>query len=332
MKDKIKMLREDQDLLRLIFVAIFVFSLMAVLSPSKFFSVNNFNSMGYQVVELGIFSLAMMLAMLAGGIDLSIISISNLASITAAYILHYAKVKELTGVAVWGFILLAVLAAIIVGAVCGALNSFLISVIGLKPMLATLGTMNLFSGIAIVITQAKSVSKMPSQFLYFGNHTFLGIPIPFLVLCLIVILITTIINKTAFGFQVRFVGSNPKASFFTGIPNKKILFKTYMLTGMICSIAGLEVLMRNGSAKADYGSSYVFQAILCCILGATNPNGGYARISCLLLALVTMQFLSSGFSMLHLSGYYTDFANGLLLLIVLAVYFYSLVYKNKKVK
>jgi simple sugar transport system permease protein len=146
-------------------------------------------------------------------------------------------------------------------------------------MLATLVTMNLYTGIAIIVTKGKSISKFPKQYLYFGNHTFLKIPIPMWILILAILICTVILYKTVYGFQIKFIGSNLKASIFTGMKSKSVLFRTYVLTGILCSMAGLVALSRTGSAKADYGTSYVSQAILCCVLGATNPSGGYAKIS-----------------------------------------------------
>lgn len=313
----------NKDLIRLSIITIVVFILMSALRPSMFLRINNIESMGYQIAELGIYSLAMMFSMLSGGIDLSIVGISNLGAILAAYILHNALEKGYTGMTLWLNIIFAVLVTLLIGVLCGAFNGLLIAKLGLKPMLATLGTMNLYTGIAIIITNGKSISKLPKEYLYFGNHTFLKIPIPLWILILVIIGCMIILYKTVYGFQVKFIGSNLKASIFTGIKTKSVLFRTYILTGILCSIASLVALSRTGSAKADYGTSYISQAILCCVLGATNPDGGYARIPCLLLALVSLQFLSSGFSMLRLSGYFTDFAWGALLLIVLAFDYFS---------
>jgi simple sugar transport system permease protein len=329
-KQQLSSIIKDQDLLRLIITVVIVFVLMSMLRPSKFLSDKNYQSMGYQIAELGLYSLAMMIAMLAGGIDLSIMGISNMASILAGFILHNAILKEYTGVSLWTSIILAIAVAIVTGILCGIFNGFLIAQLGLKPMLATLGTMNLYTGIAIIITKGESISKFPKEYLYFGNNAFLGIPIPLLLLVFVTIICTVILYKTRYGFEVKLIGSNPKASRFTGIKCRSALFRTYILSGVICSVAGLEVLTRTGSAKADYGSSYVFQAILCCVLGATNPDGGYARISCLILALISLQFLSSGFSMMRLSGYFTDFAWGVLLLLVLALQYMLTKLRQKK--
>jgi simple sugar transport system permease protein len=102
-----------------------------------------------------------------------------------------------------------------------------------------------------------------------------------------------------------------------------------MLSGLLSALCGLEILLKTNTAKADYASTYVLQAILCAVLGATNPNGGFAKVSCLVLSLLSLQFLSSGFNMLRLGGYYKDFSWGLLLMIVLSLEYFSTIVKGR---
>ncbi len=322
--------RDDQDTQRILIITIIIFAAMSLMAPKLFLTDTNFTSMGYQIAELGFFSLAMMMVMVAGGIDLSIVSISNLAGIVAAFILHDAFAKQLTGPSLWLMIAAAVIAALAVGAVCGLINGIIISKLGVPPMLATLGTLNLYTGIGIILTKAKPVSNFPDKFLYFGNNTFLAVPIPLWMLIGAFIVTAVILNKTRYGFELKFIGSNFKASLFTGMRNKSVLFRTYMYSAILSSIIGIEVLARTDSAKADFGTNYINQAILCAVLGATNPNGGYAKISCMVLSLISLQFLSSGFSMLRLGGYFKEFAWGLLLLAALTANYISGKRREKK--
>lgn len=313
----LSLLTKDQDLLRLTTITVAVFVAMSLMRPKLFLTVNNFTSMGYQIAELGFFSLAMMMVMITGGRDLSMVGISNLSGIIAALVLHNAYLKELSGINLWLSIAAAFLIAIAVGTACGFFNGLIVSSLGVPPMLVTLGTLNLFTGIGIILTRGEAISKFPAEFLYFGNHTFLSVPIPLWLLIGALILTGVILNKTRYGFELKFIGSNYIASLFAGMRNKKVLMRTYIYSGILSAIIGMEVLSRTDSAKADFGTNYTFQAILCAVLGATNPNGGYAKVSCMALSLVTLQFLSSGFSMLRLGGYFKEFAWGVMLLLAL---------------
>lgn len=326
---KSKFLR-DKELTKMIVITLAVFIAMTALRPNLFLTANNFTSMGYQIPELGLYSVAMTIAMLSGGIDLSIVGIGNLCSIICTYILHYAYVQEMSGAALWGMIILGILVTLAVGVLCGAVNGVVIAYGKITPMLATMATSSIFSGIAIVITGGKPVSKVPEEFTYFGSHTFLKIPIPLWLLIAVLIAVAFLLNKTKLGFELKFIGTNLKASMYTGMNIRKIQIKTYILSGVISALCGIEILSRTNTAKADYASTYVFQALLCAVLGSTNPNGGFAKISCLSLALLSLQFLSSGFNMLRLGGYFKEFTWGLLLIFVLSLNGLSAWIKNKR--
>lgn len=323
-------LKKDEDILRLILITIIVFASMSLMRPKLFLSSNNFTSMGYQIAELGFFSLAMMLVMVSGGRDLSMVGISNLAGIVAAFILRNANAKELVGPALWLSIVAAFAVALIVGVVCGFINGTIISKLGVSPMLVTLGTLNLYTGIGIILTKGEAISSFPDTFLYFGNNTLLGLPIPLWMLIGAFIVTAIVYNKTRYGFELKFIGSNAKASLFTGMRNKTVILRTYMYSGILSAIIGMEVLSRTDSAKADFGMVYTFQAILCAVLGATSPGGGYAKVTCMALSLISLQFLSSGFSMLRLGGHFKEFAWGVLLLAALTANYIAAQRKLKK--
>lgn len=323
-------LLKDRELLKMVVITVAVFIAMAALRPNLFLTGTNFTSMGYQIPELGLYSVAMTIAMLSGGIDLSIVGIGNLCSIICTYILHYAFVQELEGAALWGGIALGIAAALAVGALCGVINGLVVAYGKITPMLATMATSSIFTGVAIVITEGKPVSKVPEEFTYFGSHTFLKIPLPLWLLIAVLIAVAFLLNKTKLGFELKFIGTNLKASMYTGMNIRKIQIKTYVLSGLISALCGIEILSRTNTAKADYASTYVFQALLCAVLGSTNPNGGFAKISCLGLALLSLQFLSSGFNMLRLGGYFKEFTWGLLLIFVLSLNGISAWVKNRR--
>jgi simple sugar transport system permease protein len=306
---------------KLLITTIGVLILMSLLNPGKFLTLVNFQSMTFQMSELGFFSIAMMFAMISGGIDLSIIGIADLSAITASFILKDALAHHASGSTLLGYYFIAVIVALIVGVVCGAINGILIAKLSVPPLLVTLGTMNLYAGIAIILTKGNSISGFPQSFTYFGNNTFLGLAIPMWMLIAALVISWVLLNKTRYGFKLRFLGSNPVASRFSGVENNIIIIKTYVFSGVLCAIIGLEFLSSSDSASATYGGNYLFQAILCPILASTDPNGGYGRVSCLVIAMLSLQFLSSGFNMLQLGGYYKEFVWGALLLLVMTVNF-----------
>ena len=319
----------DSDLLRMIVVTVLIFVAMTSLSD-KFTRPSVVTSMGYQIPELGFYSLAMMMVMVTGGRDLSIVGIGNLAGILSAMVMHQGYEASLAGSASAGWVILGVVVGILTGLVCGAFNGFFVSRFSMPAMMLTMATNFIYTGFSIAITDAQAVTDIPKSFSYFGNNTFLSIPIPLWFLIIALIFAAFLLNRTRYGFEVRMLGSNARASHYSGMNNKRILMKTYIYSGIMSALAGLIILARTSTAKADYANTYTFQAILCAVLGATAPNGGFAKISCMVLSLASLQFLSSGFTLLRLGGFFKEFAWGALLIVVLSMNYFIEAYRRKR--
>lgn len=321
---------KDKDLSRMLIVTVVIFVAMAALRPNLFLTGANFTSMGYQIPELGLYSLAFMVVLITGEFNLSIVATGNLACITAIKIMNVAVMRSYTGGVAWGYIILGSLAAIAVGVFCGWLNGFVVTFFKVPALLVTMATASIFTGLSIVLTEGRALSGVPEELTYLGNHTLLGIPYALWFLIIVFVVTAILLNYTKFGFELKFVGSNLKASRYTGINVNRVRIKTYMFSGLISALCSIEILAHTNAAKADYADTYLGQAILCSVLGATNPDGGYARMSCMALAMISLQFLSSGFNMLRLGGYFKEFTWGLLLIVVLSFDVISQEIKRRK--
>jgi simple sugar transport system permease protein len=310
-------LRSHGSDLTLVALTVAVLVTMSVLNPGKFLSVVNFQSMAFQFPELALLSFAMLLAMLSGGIDLSVVAIANLCGILAAMILtgELSGGEPLGGTAT--SIVLAVVVAVACGACCGSLNGLLISRLEVSPILATLGTMQLFAGAGLVLTRGRAVHGFPESFLALGNGSLWGVPIPFLFFAAAAVLVWLLSSRTALGIQMRLLGTNPTAALFSGIRVNRVLFRTYLITGVLAAVTGLLMIARTNSAKADYGSSYLLQSILVVVLGGVNPAGGFGHVRGVCVAVLALQFLTSGFSMLHFSNFAKEFIWGAFLLLLM---------------
>lgn len=315
--EKVKtLLQKDRHLTRLFFIFILVTVIMGALRPSTFLSADNFRSMSMQFPELGFLSIAAALALMSGGIDLSVTGTAVLSGIVAALIMR-------DGVAAGGdpilMMVLAIAAALAVGAVCGAMNAVLVARVGISPLLATLGTYNLFIGIGVVLTKGSAISSFPDAFLFIGNGSILGVPAPLILFVIGTLILGFFLTRTKLGFKLHIYGTNPVASFFSAVNNTRVVFATYLVSGFVSSVAGIIMLSRINTAKADFGSSYGLQALLVAVLGGVNPSGGGGKALGIFLAIVTLQFVSSGFNLLHVSSFLKDFTWGALLVLVMVL-------------
>ena len=307
----------DRKVTQLIGFTLVTFILFSYFSSDIFFTPENFQSMAYQVPEIAILSIAVMLSMLTGGIDLSIVSISNASALIAAYIMTQKMSEE--GAISNSCIIIACLVGIILGLICGAINALLIAVLNVTPILATLATLTLFNGIAIGITNGVSVSNLPEQFMRVGNGTFFGIPTPFVLMMVIAAGVGYLINRTSLGLKVFLIGTNRKAAQYSVMGDKRVIAWTYVISGFLSSLAGLIIASRTSAASPDFGSSYILLAIVIVVLGGINPMGGFGTVTGVVLATIVLQMVASGFNALRFSQFFYLAAQGGVLVIVMMI-------------
>jgi simple sugar transport system permease protein len=295
-----------------------LWGVFAIAIGDRFFSVNTLQSMAFQMPELGILSLAMMLALLSGGLNLSIIATANLAGLTIAFVLtRYIPGSE--GMAWVGLQVLAIGSGFAVAALVGLVNGFVIAYLGVSPILATLGTMTLCKGLAIGLTHGNVISGFPDPIVFIGNGTVFGVPFALIVLALCALPVAIMLNATPFGAKVYMIGSNEKATRYSGVDTRAILLKLYVLSSLLAGVAAVVMLARFNSANAAYGESYLLVTILAAVLGGVDPFGGFGKVGGLILALIILQVISSAFNLLNLSQFLTLAIWGGILIAVAAI-------------
>lgn len=296
-------------------IFIIIFLLMTILAPSKFISVANLQSMAFQLPEFGILSLAMMVVIVSGGINLSLVSVASLSGIMSAFTLAGLSAS---GTPVWLTIVAAIAVSIIVALLCGTLNGFVIAIIGVSPILVTLGSMTLFDGISFNFTRGGPVSGFPEAFSWFGNSTVLGMPVPMIFFILVIIATIILLEHTPWGFSLYMTGCNSTATMYSGINVKKVLFFAYLYSAYLGSIAAILMSSRYNSAKVDYGASYTMQSIAAAVLGGTDIAGGSGKVIGTVIAAGILQVVSSGFNLIGVDRNISDMTFGIILIVVLA--------------
>jgi simple sugar transport system permease protein len=314
MKNGAKTLKKDMNLVILVVAAAAIVIILSALLGSKFMSLLNFQQMGFQIPEFGFLALAMMLCMLTGGIDLSVVSIATLASVSAAMTMNNlveGGAPEGTAIAA------AVCVAMGVAFVCGLLNGILISKLSILPILTTLSTMILYTGIAMAMTGGAGITGFPREFVRFAIAKVWEIPVVFIMFIAAAVLISFMLTRTAFGRSLYLYGENSTVSLFSGIKNNKIIITTYTLSGILCGVAAIIMMARVNSARVGYGDTYQLQAILVSALGGVSPNGGKGKVIGVVVAIVVLQMLQIGFTLLDFAPYVKSFIWGSVLIAVM---------------
>jgi simple sugar transport system permease protein len=304
-------------------VLLILIAIMSFLSPDKFLSFDNLQSMAFQLPEFGIIALAMMAVILTGGINLSVTAATSLSGILAAFILAGFNSA---GVNIIITIPVAIVVALITAIVCGSINGLVISYIGVSPILVTLATMTLFEGISLKFTKGDAISGFPEKYYYFGNGTILDVPVPLIIFVIVIIIAIILLEHTPWGFKVHMLGYNPKATALSGIDTKKVLLKVYLFSALLGSIAAIIMTSRYNSAKVDYGSSYLFQSLTAVVLGGSDVTGGYGKVMGTVIAVTILQVTSSGLNIFGINRNITDIITGVILILVLASHYINIHY------
>lgn len=315
--EKAKKIKVDENFLRMLFLLVVLLVVGGIARGSSFLGLASMQNIAVQLVEYGLMALGLSICMISGGIDLSTAYVANFAGIMMGLV-----IQNMGG---GGGIFSALVLGLLIGAACGAFNGFLVSVVHIPAMLATLGSYELFYGIAIVITKGQSVSIAGSGFEKFAATKIFGVvPLTFILFLLIAVLISFILDHTSFGRRVHLIGTNDKSSLFSGINVKMNTIAAYMMSGILASIAGIISLSRVTTARADFGKSYVMMTVLIAVLGGCDPNGGKGNIAGVTVAVIVVQCISALLNTIpSLSNYFRELLYGVLLVGVLVLNYYT---------
>ncbi len=285
----------------LVFLLLILIFIIFSLKIPGFFAKQNFDNISRQMTTLGLLSTGMTLAIIAGGIDLSVGAILAL-SITIGGL----AIKN-------GYSLEIVYPLVIISSLfMGFINGFFISKLKAPPIIVTLGTMNVFRGIAMVITNGKWVSPIPPEFLIVGKSY-----IPFLTLAVVFIIFIIINTFWKFGRNLYAIGGNEIAASFSGVPVVKYKFFIYLISAFLSAIAGIIFVGRSGFIQPQVGIGYEMDAIAAVVVGGTSIWGGSGSIARTVLGTFFISIILNGLTMLGVNPYWKDaFIGGLILLAI----------------
>jgi simple sugar transport system permease protein len=293
---------------------ILVLVVFSVASP-QFLTWANFDSIAFQLPELGLLTLAMLMPIISGGFNLAVIYTANLAGLTLAWVLiHFGGVDAPIGAFVLGS-----LAAIAVGALAGCIMGLVIAYVGAHPILVSLAMMIFLRGLGEFLTRGSDISGFPPFLGGIGHGTLLGIPVPLLLFIVAAIAWHILLTRTRHGFSVYMIGSNIRAAEYSGIHTKRTLTLIYTLSGVMCAIVGILMVTRFNSVRVGHGEALLLVTVLACFLGGVDPFGGFGKVVPVVVALIILQTLSSGLNLLGANQHLSTAVWGLFLIAVMII-------------
>ncbi|MCI7628815.1 MAG: ABC transporter permease [Blautia glucerasea] len=279
--------------------------LIGTFSNENFLSLRNILSLFQQMSEMGIMAMGLTLVILTGGMDLSAGTTMGLCAVCSGLCLTKGM-----GVGI------SLLISVGVAVLCGIINSILVAIIRIPPMIATLGTQMFFLGVALVLSQGNSISGIPESFYFLGQDKVLEMPLQMILLFILAAFLIIMLRRTMTGQHIYAMGNNMKASLFSGIRTTRVLFFTYIVCSVMCCIAGNIQVSRVATARADMGSAFLMTCISAVVLGGTSINGGSGGIAGTIVGILIFAMIGNIMNLVGISSFWQQLATGSILVLV----------------
>ncbi|WP_110686795.1 ABC transporter permease [Salinicola aestuarinus] len=285
---------------------IVVFIAMALINEN-FLTASNQINLARQASIIAIIAAGMSLAILTGGIDLSVGPVMALSGTLMA------------GLMVAGVPMpVAILLGVLVGAAFGAFNGVFVAFAGMPPIIVTLATMGIARGLGLIYTGGYPISGLPADFAFFGRGTLAGIEMPILIMIAVYAIGYVLLGHTATGRYLYAIGGNEEATRLSGIRVSRYKLLVYALSGTTAAIAGLILTSRLMSGQPNAGIGFELDAIAAVVLGGAAITGGRGMILGTLVGAMLLGVLNNGLNLMGVSPYLQNVIKGLIIL--LAIY------------
>ncbi len=290
------------DYLPLIFAYAVIIIFFSVCSP-YFLSFTNFMSIILYASIVGILSLTTCLVLAAGQIDFSAGSVIALGSCVMGIMMR-------GGSSVWA----AMAVCMLISALTGVYNGIMIAYVGMNPFIATLAGMQMFRGIAYLLTDARSITITNNVFKFIGRARTMGVPNAAWIMLLLLLLFGIVAKYTAFGRRIFVIGGSQKVAYLSGINVKRDTLLLFVIHGVVTGVATVIFTAQLGAALPAAAQNTNFTAISACVLGGVSLTGGKGSLMGSVIGALLLETLSNGMNMLGVASFWQDVITGFVLI------------------
>jgi len=286
-------------------ILIYVVVMIAVFSIviGGFFSLKSVENITRQIATVGIVSIGMTLVILTGGIDLSVGAILSFA-------INIGAQGIIAGWPMW--VVYPFMLAL--GLILGWLNGFLITRIAVPALIITLGTLNIYRGVIMVITKGRYITPIPKSYEAIGSGY-----IPFIFLALVLAVFIYISLNTRFGRNLLAIGGAEQSAVYSGVPVRRYKMIVYTISGVLSALAGMILVGKSGFIQPQAGLGYEMSAIAAVVIGGTSIFGGSGGVLGTFLGSVLMGLILAGLTMLAVNPYWVGLITGVLIILAIAL-------------
>lgn len=276
-----------------------------------FVSTANFRLILYQISVNGILAIGLTMVIVAGGIDLSVGSVLAFGGMLAA---SFATGSQ--GVTPWSgtyAVAIPVAVSLLAGAVCGALNGWIVARFRIQAFIATLGMLLAARGFTMSLTGGNPISDLSPSLRWFGTGAAAGVPVPIVILTCVFLCAWVVLNKTVFGRHIYAVGGNEASARTSGIRTRRVKVCVYAISGFLAGLAGIILTAKTGSAQTNAGSSYELDAIAAAVIGGASLSGGVGSVPGTLFGALIMGVMNNSLDILGVESFYQSIVKGVLI-------------------
>jgi ribose/xylose/arabinose/galactoside ABC-type transport system permease subunit len=297
---------------RPILLMLILFSVASMFITPDFLTKSNLENILIQASSLAVVACGVTFVVLNGGVDFSSTSVIALASVIGSSIM--SRDGGLLANSIFAAPV-AIIAMLIVGLLFGAINGFSVIKFKMLSFIVTLATMMIGSGIAVWYTKGETINDLPQLFSFIGSGRIFGIPVIIIIALIVILSLNFVLSKTLFGRQIYAVGTNPKTSFISGIPVKKIIFKMFLVSGFCSALASVMMTARMESGAPGLGSNMFLDIIASIIIGGTSIFGGSGSVIGTVVGVLFLTMMNNSLNMAGVSWFVIDIVKGAIVLV-----------------
>jgi ribose transport system permease protein len=285
----------------ILFVVVFI---LFGLSSPRFFTLENVINFIKQASFTGIIAVGLTFVLLTAGIDLSVGSNMYLSAVISGLLMRSIGLDVIP----------ALLVALLVGTLFGALNAFCIVYLRIIPFMVTLSTLVIGRGVGTALTESQQID-LPQRMAAFGQQQLLGIPMPIIAFVIVVVVAYIILTRMPIGRQIYAFGNDPEAAEKAGIKTRRVIFTVYLFSGFCAALAGFILASQVIRIDRSFAEGREFDAIAASVLGGTSLFGGVGNVVGAMIGAVLIQMVQTGLQFNQVNLYLQPMVRALIIFV-----------------
>lgn len=301
-----KLLQNKLFSITLIFLCMIV---IASLTSEYFLTAFNLQSVVRDLAFIGIIAIGQSCLLLLGELDLSVGAIASLSGVLGGMMM------VTYGWNPW----LSLSLCILLGLVFGAVNGLIITKLKLNSMVVTMGMQGVYSGINLVLTKGRAITKVPEEIYVLGTGTLFNIPVPFLFTLGTLVFIVVLIKRTKFGRNVYAIGNSREAAQILGVKTDRVRITTYSIVGGLSALAGILMVARLGASQPSIGTNWPMNSIAASVIGGLSLTGGIGNPAGALVGAAIVMLIQNMIVLYGVNVYWQTAVSGIVVVLAIAI-------------